>query len=244
MMAARFRSVTWVAIALVPALGCYLVTQHVAAERAQLAKVERQIGQSRKAIRDLETELGTRGSMAQLERWNTQTLALAAPTAQQYVEGDVRLASLTTVPITARPAIVTAALTAPAPATVAPAEVRVAGYQAPAKAAAAPAAAPARPAPPAARPAIHMASYHAPITAPVMRAEVKQAAFRPVKAVVAAADDDAQPLLRQATYQKPPRDQVRQATTKVAMLSGGPLDSHTLADIGRIARSERGNRRP
>ena len=71
MMAARFRSVTWVGVALVPALACYLVTQHVAAERAELARVERQIGQTRRDIRELETEIGTRaqhGADRALER--------------------------------------------------------------------------------------------------------------------------------------------------------------------------------
>lgn len=249
MMAARFRSVTWVAIALVPALGCYLVTQYVAAQRAELAKVERNIGQSRKAIRDLETELGTRGSMAQIERWNSQTLALAAPTAQQYIDGDVRLASLTALPAVARPAIITA------PAVAAVADVRQASYQAPASQPPVSSPLVSSPTAPEARvtrtaaaiPARKAAVAHvqAPLRIAEARvAEVRQVAFNPARRVAAEPEPEAQPLLRQATYLKPPRDQVRQATTKVAMLSAGPLDARALADIGRIASTERGSRRP
>ncbi|WP_197277222.1 hypothetical protein [Sphingomonas profundi] len=225
MMAARFRSVTWVAIALVPALGSYLVTQYVAAERAELARVERRIGQSRKAIRDLETELGTRGSMAQIERWNAQTLALAAPTAQQFISGDVRLASLTALPSLPRPAI------AVAPATAVVADVRQASFT-PAPAASAPTPAPTKAAAPVEK-------------AAAPRAEVRQVAFRPApKRAAAEPEAEPQPLLRQTNYMRPPRDQARAAPTKVAMLSAGPLDARALADIGRIATAERGSRRP
>lgn len=92
--AARFRSVLWVAAASTAGLCCYLVTQGVAAERAELSRTERAILANRIAIRDLETELGARGSMAQMERWNSQVLALKAPEAKQYLNGNVQLASL------------------------------------------------------------------------------------------------------------------------------------------------------
>ncbi len=231
MMAARFRSVTWVAIALVPALGCYLVTQRVAAERAELAKVERKIGQTRRDIRDLETELGTRGSMAQIERWNGQTFALAAPTAQQFIEGDVQLASLTALPALPRP------VAPAAPAVVAaPADVRQASFS---------------PAPTAPKPAaadVREVAFRPAARRPEPAAEVRQVAFRPAarRAEPAAEAPQEQPLLRQANYIKPSREQVRPVPAKVAMLSGGngPLDARTLADIGRIANAERGSRRP
>lgn len=92
--AARFRSVLWVAAASTAGVLCYLVTQGVAAERAELARTERAIHSNQVAIRDLETELGTRGSLAQMERWNTQVLALQAPEARQFIGEDVQLASL------------------------------------------------------------------------------------------------------------------------------------------------------
>lgn len=92
--AARFRSVLWVAAASAAGVGCYLVTQGVASERAELARTERAIVTNLAAIRDLETELGTRGNLAQMERWNTQVLALKAPEARQFVGENVQLASL------------------------------------------------------------------------------------------------------------------------------------------------------
>ena len=92
--AARFQSVLWVAGASAAGILCYLVTQGVAAERAELARTERAIVSNQIAIRDLETELGTRGNLAQMERWNAQVLALKAPEARQFVGDNVQLASL------------------------------------------------------------------------------------------------------------------------------------------------------
>ena len=113
MIAARFRSVYWVAIALLPALLCYLATQRVAAERDELAKVERAITRTRLDIRNLETELGTRASMAQLERWNSETLNLVAPGADHYVSGNVLLASLAGGPLRVAPVVAPPQVAAP-----------------------------------------------------------------------------------------------------------------------------------
>ena len=43
-------------------------------------------------IRVLQTEIGTRGRLAQLERWNARFFALSAPSADQFVEGGFQLA--------------------------------------------------------------------------------------------------------------------------------------------------------
>ncbi|MGE0775401.1 MAG: hypothetical protein AB7L36_10250, partial [Sphingomonadaceae bacterium] len=40
----------------------------------------------------LETELGTRSRMPVLEQWNSQVLSLSAPSASQYLHGEVQLA--------------------------------------------------------------------------------------------------------------------------------------------------------
>lgn len=72
----------------------YLVISQGAAERGRVEAVERSIVQARKDIRALETEFDTRANMAQLERWNGDVLALAAPRAEQYVSGEHQLASL------------------------------------------------------------------------------------------------------------------------------------------------------
>jgi len=128
--AARFRSVLWVAAASTAGLCCYLVTQGVAAERAELARTERAIMANRLAIRDLETELGTRGNLAQMERWNAQVLALQAPEAKQFLNGDVQLASLNMPEKPAMEArIVQVAMTKPAEPKVAPPPITMAAAE-------------------------------------------------------------------------------------------------------------------
>lgn len=94
MMASRFRAVYWVGICIVPALGCYLVSQTVAAERAELTRVERRIEATRRDIRQLQTEAGTLARLAQIERWNVDAFALSAPRARQFMRDDLQLASL------------------------------------------------------------------------------------------------------------------------------------------------------
>ncbi|HEX8622625.1 MAG TPA: hypothetical protein VF718_11710 [Allosphingosinicella sp.] len=94
MIARGFKSVIWVATVGSAALGCYMVSLRVATERNELAKVERQIMEARRDIRSLQTELGTRGRMTQLEQWNAEVLALAAPSSQQFLKDEFTLARL------------------------------------------------------------------------------------------------------------------------------------------------------
>lgn len=94
MSARSFRSVFMVASCAGAALGCYLVSLRVASERAALSEVETQIAMTERDIRLLQTEIGTRGRLAQLERWNVRVLALSAPTADQFVDGGFALARL------------------------------------------------------------------------------------------------------------------------------------------------------
>ena len=96
MSARSFKSVGWVAGVGAAAIGCYMLSLQVAAERAELAGVERRIVAARQAIRSLETELGTRGRLQQLEQWNAEVLALSAPAAGQFVDNEAVLARLET----------------------------------------------------------------------------------------------------------------------------------------------------
>ena len=89
-----FRSVGWVATIAGTALCCYLVSLRVASERAALEDVETDIVMAQRDIRLLQTEIGTRGRLAQLERWNVKVLALSAPSADQFIEGGFALAKL------------------------------------------------------------------------------------------------------------------------------------------------------
>jgi hypothetical protein len=76
------------------ALGCYLVSLRVASERAALESVETTIVATQTDIRLLQTEVGTRSRLTQLERWNASALDLSAPAASQILGDKFQLASL------------------------------------------------------------------------------------------------------------------------------------------------------
>jgi hypothetical protein len=76
------------------ALGCYLVSLRVASERAALEDVETRIVLAQRDLRVIQTEIGTRGRLSQLERWNAGAFALSAPTADQFLKGGFELARL------------------------------------------------------------------------------------------------------------------------------------------------------
>ena len=90
----RFRWFGWFALCVGVVLGCYLMSSQVASERNKLADVERAIARTQRDIRALETEFDTRANLAQLQRWNGDTLKLSAPTAAQYMRDDAQLAML------------------------------------------------------------------------------------------------------------------------------------------------------
>jgi hypothetical protein len=96
MIARGFKPVAWVAAIGVAALSCYMLSLRVASERAELASLDQRIIATRQAIRSLQTELGTRGRLQQLEQWNAEVLALSAPVAGQFVESNVALARFDT----------------------------------------------------------------------------------------------------------------------------------------------------
>lgn len=91
-MVTRFRSMGWVGCVAAAALGCYLVSQRVASERGAAERLDRRIVMAKIEIRKLQTELGTRSRMPVLEKWNSDVLALSAPSARQYLHGEVQLA--------------------------------------------------------------------------------------------------------------------------------------------------------
>ena len=94
MSARSFGSVFMVATCAGAALGCYLVSLKVASERAQLENVEARIVHAQEDMRVLQTEIGTRGRLSQLERWNAGAFELSAPAANQILEGGFQLAQL------------------------------------------------------------------------------------------------------------------------------------------------------
>ncbi|MBN8808337.1 MAG: hypothetical protein J0I47_08905 [Sphingomonas sp.] len=99
----RFRWFGWFVVCVGVILGCYLMSSRVAAERNHLKAVEREIARTQRDIRALETEFDTRANLAQLQRWNGETLKLSAPTATQYARNDAQLAMLVDGPAPAMP---------------------------------------------------------------------------------------------------------------------------------------------
>ncbi|UZK67394.1 hypothetical protein [Sphingomonas sp. M1-B02] len=89
-----FKGLGWFLCGVVVAPACYLVNSNGAAEQAKLNATKAAIVQAQRDIRALETEFNTRANMAQLERWNGEVLALAAPSPQQYLANELALASL------------------------------------------------------------------------------------------------------------------------------------------------------
>lgn len=96
MIARGFQPVAWVAAIGTAALSCYMLSLQVAAERSELASLDRRIVQTRQDIRQLQTELGTRGRLQQLEHWNAEVLALSAPVSGQFLDSGVSLARFDT----------------------------------------------------------------------------------------------------------------------------------------------------
>ncbi|MEZ0497467.1 hypothetical protein [Sphingomonas sp. IW22] len=90
----RLKGFGWFVCGVLVAPPCYLVSSWVAAERARVESLERAILTAKSDIRDLETEFQTRANLAQLEKWNGEVLALAAPRPDQYVAGEEALAQL------------------------------------------------------------------------------------------------------------------------------------------------------
>ncbi len=162
-MIARFRAVGWVASVAAAALSCYLVSLQVAAERGQLMKLERRILSARQDVRQLQTELYTRGRLVQLERFNSDFLGLQAPKVSQYATGAVQLAAY----LQPRPGAIAPVVVASASVAAAVPAVVAAAYARPSAPASAPAPAAPRPAS-AAETMVHHATYAAPAPRPAI----------------------------------------------------------------------------
>ncbi|MBM6575599.1 hypothetical protein KCP91_04395 [Microvirga sp. SRT01] len=90
----RLKGIGWFGGAVVVVLGFYLVSLQVATERKKLEQLNGRILSAQRDIRALETEFDTRANLAQLEKWNGDTLALSAPVARQFVSDEGALAAL------------------------------------------------------------------------------------------------------------------------------------------------------
>ena len=229
MIVRGFRPVAWVAAIGAAALCCYMLSLQVAAERAELAKLERRIVETRQDIRSLQTELGTRGRLQQLEHWNAEVLALSAPVAGQFLENNLSLARFDVRPRNFAESDVRLASAEPAPAP-APANV-----QAPVRLVAATVAA--TPSAPSAErsvlPLIRRASL-AVVPAPAPP-PVAPRATRPTTIMATGPATAAPPVATRAT-----RPTTITATGAATGARSSLLDESTLSELRAASRSERG----
>ena len=182
MIARGFKPVAWVAAVGSAALGCYMLSLQVAAERAGLASLERRIVDTQKDIRALQTELGTRGRLSQLEQWNAEVLALSAPVSGQYLESTLSLARFD----------------APER-SFADTQVRLASAETP----------PAAASPQSAQPQVRLASAAAPTTAAEAQPLVRRAALQTPPAPTAVPERSASALARPSATPPRPAAQAR-----------------------------------
>ncbi len=90
----RMKGLGWFFCGVVVAIAFLLVSLQVAAERKRVFDLDGAIARAKRDIRMLETEFNTRANLAQLEKWNGDVLALAAPRADQFMDDSVQLAQV------------------------------------------------------------------------------------------------------------------------------------------------------
>jgi hypothetical protein len=219
MMSRGFKPVGWVASVAGAALGCYMLSLNVASERAELANLERSIIAAKKDIRSLETELGTRGRLQQLESWNSNVLALSAPTSAQYLDNAMTLARFDQREPTLEDRSSVQLASADTSARTAP----QAAPQAPIRYAAAPSS-PSKPQ----QSMVHRASFSIPEAAPALQAKKLVEA----KPAIIATKADAEPKL--AELAKKPF-----AEPKAAARKGPLIDDKLIGDIKDAAKAEK-----
>ncbi|MES2055019.1 MAG: hypothetical protein V4564_03695 [Pseudomonadota bacterium] len=94
MLAVAWKGLGWFLGSVAVTLGFLLVPLQVAAERKKLDRTVSEITQAQRDIRALETEFETRANIAQLEKWNGDTLRLGAPIAVQFMPNEAALAQV------------------------------------------------------------------------------------------------------------------------------------------------------
>jgi hypothetical protein len=121
----RLRNLGWLALVFMVAILLYPLSLNVAATHSDLVAVDREIMDTKREISFLQAEIRTRASLQQLEEWNELLYGYQPPAADQFVNGEAALASLTGDLPETKP-VMMAAASVPAPQVVAePAVVKV-----------------------------------------------------------------------------------------------------------------------
>jgi len=118
----RLRNLGWLALVFMVAILLYPLSLNVAATHSDLVAVDREIMDTKREISFLQSEIRTRASLQQLEEWNELLYGYQPPAADQFVNGEAALASLTGDLPDAKP-VMMAAADVPAPQVVAEPEV-------------------------------------------------------------------------------------------------------------------------
>ena len=118
----RLRNLGWLALVFMVAILLYPLSLNVAAMHTDLVAVDREIMDTKREISFLQAEIRTRASLQQLEEWNELLYGYQPPSAEQFVNGEAALASLTVDLPDAKP-VMMAAADVPAPQVVAEPEV-------------------------------------------------------------------------------------------------------------------------
>ena len=131
----RLRNLGWLALVFMVAILLYPLSLNVAAMHSDLVAVDREIMDTKREISFLQAEIRTRASLQQLEEWNELLYGYQPPAADQFVNGEAALASLTGDLPETKP-VMMAAANIPAPQVVAePAVVKEAVAETPKQAA-------------------------------------------------------------------------------------------------------------
>ena len=91
----RLRNLGWLALVFMVAILLYPLSLNVAAMHTDLVAVDREILDTKREISFLQAEIRTRASLQQLEEWNELLYGYQPPSAEQFVNGEAALASLT-----------------------------------------------------------------------------------------------------------------------------------------------------
>lgn len=118
----RLRNLGWLALVFMVAILLYPLSLNVAAMHSDLVAVDREIMDTKREINFLQAEIRTRASLQQLEEWNELLYGYQPPSADQFVNGEAALASLTGDLPDTKP-VMMAAANVPAPQVVAEPEV-------------------------------------------------------------------------------------------------------------------------
>jgi hypothetical protein len=127
----RLRNLGWLALVFMVAILLYPLSLNVAATHSDLVAVDREIMDTKREISFLQAEIRTRASLQQLEEWNELLYGYQPPAAEQFINGEAALASLTGDLAETKP-VMMAAATVPTPQAVAePAVVKEAVVETP-----------------------------------------------------------------------------------------------------------------